>query len=140
MDSIFSKLNYKEGVSIYVINHPETFNAMLDTVPSVIEVRKAIPVEATIGFVIGFITQKSDLEMFVRKIVPLLQGDAILWLAYPKGTSKKYKCDFNRDTSWQVFTVFNVLPVRQVSIDDDWSALRFRKAEYIKTLTRKGMQ
>mgnify|MGYP005835701873 CR=1 FL=1 len=27
-------------------------------------------------------------------------------------------------------------PVRQVAIDEDWSALRFRRVEYIKTMTR----
>jgi hypothetical protein len=27
--------------------------------------------------------------------------------------------------------------IRQIAIDDDWSALRFRKPEHIKTMTRK---
>ncbi|MDZ7812318.1 MAG: hypothetical protein U5L74_04040 [Ideonella sp.] len=27
-------------------------------------------------------------------------------------------------------------PVRQVVVDEDWSALRFRRAEFIKTLAR----
>ena len=27
-------------------------------------------------------------------------------------------------------------PVRQVAVDEDWSALRFRRAEFIKTLAR----
>ena len=27
-------------------------------------------------------------------------------------------------------------PVRQVAIDEDWSALRFRRVEHVKTLTR----
>jgi len=27
-------------------------------------------------------------------------------------------------------------PVRLVAIDEDWSALRFRRTEFIKTLTR----
>lgn len=27
-------------------------------------------------------------------------------------------------------------PVRMIAIDEDWSALRFRRAEFIKTMTR----
>ena len=27
-------------------------------------------------------------------------------------------------------------PVRMVAIDEDWSAVRFRRAEFIKTMTR----
>jgi len=30
-------------------------------------------------------------------------ADAIVWFTYPKGTSKKYKCDFNRDTGWTLW-------------------------------------
>ena len=33
-------------------------------------------------------------------ILPKAQGDAVVWFAYPKGTSKRYKCEFNRDTGW----------------------------------------
>ena len=29
-------------------------------------------------------------------------------------------------------------PVRMVAIDEDWSALRFRRAEFIKNMTRPG--
>lgn len=41
-------------------------------------------------------------------------------------TSKNYKCDFNRDSEWISLGKYNLEPVRQVAIDDDFSALRFR--------------
>lgn len=107
--------------------------------PAEIPVVKEVSLNAEVEFVIAFVIGKDELAAFAKQIVPTLKGDAILWLAYPKGSSKKYKCDFNRDTSWQAFTPFNLLPVRQISIDDDWSALRFRKAEFIKSVTRKDM-
>jgi hypothetical protein len=49
-----------------------------------------------------------------------------------KGTSKKYSCDFNRDDGWEVLRQAGFDSVRQVAIDDDWSALRFRRFEFIK--------
>lgn len=52
-------------------------------------------------------------------------------------TSKNYKCDFNRDSGWTSLGKYNLEPVRQVAIDDDFSALRFRKVEFIKTITRR---
>jgi hypothetical protein len=63
-------------------------------------------------------------------------GDAIVWFAYPKGTSKRYTCDFNRDTGWDVLGRLGFEPVRQVALDEDWSALRFRRAEFIQSLRR----
>ena len=137
MDPLFTKLNYKEGKTIYVMNQPEDFESVLSTIPTEIPVKKEVSSTDTVEFVLVFTTSKAEVETFSRQIAPALKGDAIFWLAYPKGTSKKYKCDFNRDTSWQLLALFNLLPVRQVAIDDDWSALRFRKAEFIKNLTRK---
>ncbi|HNM27658.1 MAG TPA: hypothetical protein PKL15_19570, partial [Saprospiraceae bacterium] len=56
--------------------------------------------------------------------------------AYPKGSSKTYRCEFNRDNGWQALGEVGYEPVRQVAIDEDWSALRFRRVEFIKTMTR----
>jgi hypothetical protein len=61
-------------------------------------------------------------------------GDAILWMAYPKGTSKRYECEFNRDNGWDVLGRAGFEGVRQVAIDEDWSALRFRRVEFSKSL------
>lgn len=65
-----------------------------------------------------------------------LASDGILWICYPKGSSKRYRCEFNRDTGWTVRDQLGFEPVRQVAIDDDWNALRFRRVQHIKTLTR----
>jgi len=59
-----------------------------------------------------------------------------LWFAYPKGSSKRYKCEFNRDNGWAVLGSLGFEGVRMVAIDEDWSALRFRRVEYVKNMTR----
>jgi hypothetical protein len=64
-------------------------------------------------------------------VVSKASGDALLWFAYPKGTSTKYKCDFNRDSGWDILRQSGFDTVRQVAIDEDWSALRFRRIELI---------
>jgi hypothetical protein len=88
-------------------------------------------------FVICFVTTQIEIEQFISAIYQKLKGDAIIWLCYPKMTSKNYKCDFNRDSGWTSMGKYNLEPVRQVAIDDDFSALRFRKVEFIKTITRR---
>jgi hypothetical protein len=45
-----------------------------------------------------------------------------LWIAYPKGN----RADINRDTLWPMVTPYGMRSVAQVSVDDEWSALRFR--------------
>jgi hypothetical protein len=62
-----------------------------------------------------------------------LSHDGALWLAYPKGTSKRYTSDINRDRGWTPVAEWGFVPVSQVSIDTDWSALRFRNIKYVKS-------
>ena len=85
-----------------------------------------------LAFALSFVTQRGELHRLSRKLSAKAAGDAILWFAYPKGTSKKYSCDFNRDDGWEVLRQAGFDSVRQVAIDDDWSALRFRRVEFIK--------
>jgi hypothetical protein len=66
----------------------------------------------------------------------MYKDDEVIWLAYPKLSSKKYTCEFNRDTGWQALGDIGFEGVRMVAIDEDWSALRFRRAENIKTIIR----
>jgi hypothetical protein len=59
-------------------------------------------------------------------------------MAYPKGSSKKYKASINRDSGWESLGQHGFEGVRQVALDENWSALRFRKVEFIKVMTRKN--
>jgi hypothetical protein len=52
------------------------------------------------------------------------EGDAIVWFAYPKGTSKKYKSQIDRDNGWNMLGHEGFEPVRMVAIDEDWSDSR----------------
>ena len=65
-------------------------------------------------------------------IAKRVKGDAVVWFAYPKGTSKKFKCDFNRDTGWNELEALGFETVRAVAIDEDWTGLRFRRSEFVK--------
>jgi hypothetical protein len=89
-----------------------------------------------ITFFLAFVTKQSEVDDLTRKVVPLLESDGLFWFAYPKGSSRKYVCEFNRDTGWRELGKHEFEPVRQVAIDEDWTAMRFRRAENIKTMTR----
>jgi hypothetical protein len=75
---------------------------------------------------------------YVTKLASKLAGDAVLWMCYPKKSSKNYHCDFNRDSGWEILGDYELEGVRIVAIDADWSALRFRKVAYIKKIRKDG--
>ena len=82
------------------------------------------------------LAERKEIEKHVTAIDKKAEGDAVVWFAYPKGTSKSYKCDFNRDSGWEPLGAAGFEGVRQVAIDEDWSALRFRRLGFIKTMKR----
>ena len=131
MQPVFQKLNLKEQKEILVVNAPAAFEPVLADLEGVAVKRDPELVEG-IDFCLVFVEKKVDLDRLSALVALRARGDALLWFAYPKGTSKKYHCDFNRDTGWETLMGFAFRPIRQVAIDEDWSALRFRRLEFVK--------
>jgi hypothetical protein len=137
MTPLFKKLNYKGQPNIVAIGSPKTFDNELDKMSSHATIVKSLENVIETEFAICFATTQAEIDHFISIIYLKSKGDAIIWLCYPKMTSKNYTCEFNRDTGWSSLGQYHLEPVRQVAIDDDFSALRFRKVEFIKTITRR---
>ncbi|MFN7705428.1 MAG: hypothetical protein ACK5WV_01180 [Chryseotalea sp.] len=136
MTPLFKKLNYKNQSTIFILNAPDSFNAEIDAMREVAVVKTDVAKAKDIPFVLAFVTKLKEVESFASKLKQMYKDDEVIWLAYPKLSSKKYTCEFNRDTGWQALGDIGFEGVRMVAIDEDWSALRFRRAENIKTIIR----
>jgi hypothetical protein len=134
MHPTFKKLNYKDQAEICILQAPESFKTVTEVMEIIINT--SLAGVKKISFALVFVTKQKEVDELTVKIVKLLENDGLLWLAYPKGTSKKYKCEFNRDNGWAVLGKAGFEPVRMIAIDEDWSALRFRKPENITKMTR----
>jgi len=127
---IFDKLNLKNHKTVLVINSPRTFQDELRRLKGVKIVHDMRGV-STVEFAIAFVTQRKEVDRVGRELIKKSAADAILWFAYPKGTSKTLKSELNRDTGWDALRDAGFETVRLVAIDADWSALRFRRKEHI---------
>ncbi len=134
MSALWKKLNLATQSPVYLLNAPASFQSNTATLD--VPVKTSLTAGKSAPFVLAFATQQKQVDQLAERLAKSTSGDAVIWIAYPKGTSKNYKCDFNRDTGWTQLGVHGFEPVRQVAIDDDWSALRFRRVEFIKTMTR----
>jgi hypothetical protein len=130
--AIFQKLNLKSQREIVVFNAPASFEPELAALADVKILRNPKKL-AAVQFALAFATQQSELDRLSRILAANSEGDVLLWFAYPKGTSKRYTCEFNRDSGWHTIREAGFESVRQVAIDDDWSALRFRRVEFVKS-------
>ncbi len=137
MTPLFKKLNFKHQAEILVLDHPVSFQAELDQMQEETKIATAISRVEKVEFAIAFALEQGRLDEMVTSLAPKLAGDAVIWFCYPKKSSKKYSCDFDRDTGWEKFGALGLEGVRMVAIDEDWSALRFRKVEFIKKIRRR---
>ncbi|MBI1773615.1 MAG: hypothetical protein HYR68_14960 [Burkholderiales bacterium] len=136
MSAIFTKLNLKDQSEILVLHAPASFEPEITALTGVKVLKKLSGVKK-LRFALVFVSKQQELDEVSMALSKLVEGDALLWFAYPKGTSKKYKCEFNRDTGWDVIKGAGFDTVRMVAIDEDWSALRFRHSDFIKNSSKK---
>jgi hypothetical protein len=138
MDDVFRKLQFKDQDKIYVLNAPGEFKPHLEAMKETTTIKKSPNCKQTYDFALFFVKSKEDIRKYSQKAADKMNDDGILWFAYPKKSSKNYKSDISRDDGWQPLGDLGYEPVRQVSIDDDWSALRFRNVKNIKKMRRRS--
>jgi hypothetical protein len=135
MPSVFGKLNLKDQKQIVVLNAPASFEPELASLADV-EIIRDLKKAKQIAFSLAFVTTQKEVDTLAPAIGGKVEGDAVVWFAYPKGSSKNYKSQINRDNGWNLLGKEGFEPVRMVAIDLDWSAVRFRRAVFIKKMTR----
>ena len=111
------KLNLKDGMSVLVIGKPDGVN--LEDIATT-DSRDA---EA----VIAFTPTIADMKTEGSAVVDAAKADRIAWFAYPK--AGQLGTDLSRDILATEAKKLGIQPVRQVSIENTWSALRFRPSK-----------
>jgi hypothetical protein len=136
MTPLFKKMNLKNQTQICVLNSPESFEIEIKEINKTVPTKKTIAGLKQIDFIVVFVQTEKEIEYYLSKTLKLFTDDTVCWFAYPKGTSKKYKPTINRDNGWEILGENGFETVRAVAIDEDWSGLRFKKADKIKILIR----
>ena len=113
---VIAKLQIKPDQSVAVLKAPP--GVELPGASAIADAREA-------DAVIAFVTCQADLDS-ARPAVVAARAGRLAWISYPKGG--QLGTDLNRDRLVAALADQGVQPVRQVSIDETWSALRFRPA------------
>lgn len=123
--TIAQKLLIKEGKQVLLINAPKGYKAVLGVLPAGAKLvsKAAVPVDV----VQLFVTDRQAMEAELPKLKALAGPQSLIWVTYLKGTAKT-KTDINRDSLHAYARTIGLEGVSLVSIDDDWSAMRFKLA------------
>lgn len=96
MRTVFAKLNLKDHKQIVVLDSPDSFEGELAALKGV-EIIRDLKKAKEVTFSLAFVTTQEQIDALAPTIAQNAGGDAIVWFAYPKGTSKKYKSQIGRD-------------------------------------------
>jgi len=121
--TIAQKLLIKEGKHVLLINAPKGYKTALGALPAGAKVvsKAAVPVDV----IQMFVANRQEMEAELPKVKALAGPQSLIWVTYLKGTAKT-KTDINRDSLHAYGRTVGLEGVSLVSIDDDWSAMRFK--------------
>lgn len=118
--SLARKLQIKDGQTIAVLRRPDGLDLDLDPA-------EVVDQPGPTGAALVFVRSRADIERpEVETVLAAARHDRLAWVAYPK--AGKLGTDINRDSLATLLSQRGVRPVRQIALDDTWSALRFRPA------------
>ena len=124
-DGLMKKLQLKDGQRLALLKPPEGYEARLATELAGV----TIDDEGSPDAVLAFVASRAEALDVAPRAFETVRDGGLVWLAYPKGGSG-IATDLNRDVLWKTLDSTGWRPVRQIALDDTWSAMRFRpKAE-----------
>ena len=122
--TIVQKLLLKPRQKLLLVNAPKGYVDALEPLP--IGVAVGTKAGEKVDVVQVFATSRNELVSNLPKLKVYLGQESIIWVSYPKSTSK-LKSDINRDSIREYALTIGLGAVAIFSIDSDWSALRLKR-------------
>jgi hypothetical protein len=122
LKDVYTKLKVKSGMRLLILNAPEGYLTNSNVMDNTIETDAN---GNQYPFVQLFTKNTDELQIWAKRSVQSLEKDGLLWICYPKKTSSLYE-NLSRDEGWEAISALGLEGVSLISIDDTWSAMRFR--------------
>jgi hypothetical protein len=129
VNPLSKKLGLKPGMRALVVAASSAYLKLLAPLPEGVVISEAMG--GTHEFVQFFATRRSEIEKSAKKLLKSAAPGALVWITYPKKTSG-VESDLGREEVWAAMERTGWRPVSQISIDEVWSALRFRPIEDVR--------
>ncbi|MCX7569730.1 YdeI/OmpD-associated family protein [Tumebacillus sp. DT12] len=120
---LMKKLRMPQG-KLLLCNAPDEFTELMTPLPEGMEFTD----DMTAGpfeYVQVFVRDQAELDEWGPKAIAAVTYDGLLWIVYPKKSSK-IKTDISRDHGWEQLRASGWDGIAIVSVDETWSAMRLR--------------
>lgn len=117
------KLKLKADRRAAVIDAPDGYLESLTAPPGGVEI--ATDLAGDFDWIQLFVRTTADLERRIAEVEKALRPESLLWITYPKGSSK-IQTDLTRDHGWESVAGTNLMWINLISVDATWSAFSLR--------------
>ncbi|HJQ13305.1 MAG TPA: hypothetical protein VJ830_01055 [Anaerolineales bacterium] len=118
--ALAKKMKLKSNAKAAVIHAPENY---------VDELRHDTALSPTLrgkfDWIQIFVRNKAELETLAPKAARALRPESMLWISFPKGSSK-IQTDLTRDQGWESLQALGLKWITLVSVNETWSAFALR--------------
>jgi hypothetical protein len=117
---LWQKLGLKPGLAIRLENPPRDYADLVGLPAAELDV-----VGPRAGFDLAhvFATKRSDLEACVERVSHRLPSDGVLWISWPKKSSK-LASDITEDTIRLIALPRGLVDIKVCAVDSIWSGLK----------------
>jgi hypothetical protein len=122
-NALVKKLKLKAGQRAAIVGAPSGYLSQLQPLPDGVEVSETLT--GAFDWVQVFVRNQSELNSAIPQLVAALQPESLLWISFPKGSSK-IQTDLTRDTGWDALQQADLKWVNLIAVDATWSAFALR--------------
>jgi len=113
-------MKLRPGLKAAVVNAPETY---LDALMHDTEISPSL--KGKFDWIQIYVRNKAELETLAPKAANALNAQSMLWISFPKGTSK-IQTDLTRDKGWESLKALDLKWITLISVNETWSAFALR--------------
>jgi hypothetical protein len=117
------KLKLKAGMKAMLVGAQPGYIQELSPFPD--GVRLSGQLDGKFDWLQIFVKSESELVGMLARVISSLETDSLLWLTFPKGSSK-IQTDLTRDKGWDSLKGSGLKWINLVSINATWSAFSLR--------------
>ncbi len=120
--SLVEKLGIKPNTSVAFLNAPAIYQILIEQLPDGVDQRNGL--QPKTDFIQFFTKDKAELEQIFPRLKEALDHSGMLWISWPKKTSK-ISTDLDENRIMQIGLENGLVDVKVISIDEIWSGLKF---------------
>lgn len=126
---LVEKLGIKPGTTVILVGGPPGYAALLGELPPRVTIKTSLPAAAR--FIHQFVRLRIELETAFPRATKTLVDDGILWVSWPKKSSK-LPTDLTEDLVRAIGLPLGLVDVKVCAVDEVWSGLKFVRRKELR--------